>query len=257
MQQYKLFFGTMIALFAVPVLGWYLDLEFLKLTQDNGWYIQLDGRFEHISVFGLFLFTESVTFPYGILTAFILTILFARLLNLTLFQTCLLLCVAGSAVLLGLGLKSLIKHLTSEPRPYMLWLANVSTSVKLDLAQYYSLNDKEAQRALLKSIIYQPLFEQWHIPSWLADHWIRDREYSFPSGHTFFACFFALFAAGLFKNKSTWLVLILVVWAIIVMLSRLFLGMHRPIDLVGGLSIALIAAYCALWSIQKLGIHHK
>ncbi|SES70201.1 phosphatase PAP2 family protein [Thorsellia anophelis] len=251
MHQYKLYLYTILFMFTIPLLGWYFNWELLELTQNNGWYTHLDGRFEHFSVFVLFLFTESVSFPYGIITAFFLTIIIARLLKLTLFQTCLLLVVTASAIIFGLGIKSLIKHITSEPRPYMLWLANLSTSVKLDLAQYYALTDKAAQQALLKSIIEQPFFEPWHIPSWLADHWIRDREYSFPSGHTFFASFFALLTAGLLKNKSNWLVGLLIFWAMVVMLSRLLLGMHRPIDLIGGVIIALIVSLAALWLMHK------
>ena len=75
------------------------------------------------------------------------------------------------------------------------------------------------------------------ISEWRTKHWQGEKDYSFPSGHTLFVAICVAFFGGLFMEKRQyWLVTALLSWAGLVMFSRLWLGMHRPVDLVGSLA---------------------
>ena len=71
------------------------------------------------------------------------------------------------------------------------------------------------------------------------------KDYSFPSGHT---C--ASFAAGLAWAKVLpwrWARVAAVVQAVCMGLSRLYVGVHYPSDVLAGAMIGGLCALCALW----------
>ena len=80
----------------------------------------------------------------------------------------------------------------------------------------------------------------------------RPTDYSFPSGHTAasFASVVALFMAGERKLWKPALVL-----AVLIAFSRLYLYVHYPTDVLGGLILGLIAGYLGsrlvLWLMAK------
>ena len=78
------------------------------------------------------------------------------------------------------------------------------------------------------------------------------RDYSFPSGHTAasFASVVALFMAG---ERKLWKPALLL--AVLIAFSRLYLYVHYPTDVLGGLILGLIAGYLGsrlvLWLMAK------
>ena len=74
-------------------------------------------------------------------------------------------------------------------------------------------------------------------PAWLVHHYENETGYSFPSGHTIFAATWLLLAVGftqLLGNRSfkaKLLVAGIAVWGLLMLISRVRLGMHYPIDL--------------------------
>ena len=78
----------------------------------------------------------------------------------------------------------------------------------------------------------------------LADDW------SFPSGHTTnsLACGWVLFR----KAPRRWQRVCALVMAILISLSRLYVGIHYPTDVLGGVVIGICSAVLAMWLVPRL-----
>ncbi len=77
----------------------------------------------------------------------------------------------------------------------------------------------------------------------------RPTDYSFPSGHTAasFASVMALYLAG---EKKLWVPAL--VLAILIAFSRLYLYVHYPTDVLGGLIVGLAAGTIGYWLVKKV-----
>lgn len=136
-------------------------------------------------------------------------------------------------ILLGLSFaaKTYLKHWTESPRPYAVYLAEQQV---VDLPEaFYELpllakNDAIVQVSSLVS-------------DWRTIHWLGETDYSFPSGHMIFVGICVAFFGGLFweARKFMWICALLV-WAGAVAYSRVWLGMHRPIDLAASIGFAAL-----------------
>ncbi len=76
----------------------------------------------------------------------------------------------------------------------------------------------------------------------------RPDDFSFPSGHTAasFAAVSALYFAG---EKRLWkLALVL---AVLIAFSRLYLYVHYPTDILGGILVGAVAGYIGYWSVTR------
>jgi phosphatidylglycerophosphatase B len=132
------------------------------------------------------------------------------------------------AVLLVVGFvsKTSLKVMTESPRPYTELLAK--ELLIPEPAHFYKL-DEHTQAQLIDRISSE-------VSQWRTRHWQGEKDYSFPSGHTIFAAICVVFFGGLFwqNRRYSWAIGLLL-WASTVIFSRLWLGMHRPIDIVGSI----------------------
>jgi undecaprenyl-diphosphatase len=76
----------------------------------------------------------------------------------------------------------------------------------------------------------------------------RGGRFGFVSAHSANAFGFALFTSLLFKNRIYSFVIF--AWAILIAYSRIYLGVHYPGDIIGGMILGLILAY-SLYSIIR------
>ena len=67
--------------------------------------------------------------------------------------------------------------------------------------------------------------------------------YGFPSAHTALATVLALILGAYLPRSRQFIV---IVWIAAVAVSRLYLGVHAPLDIVGGFCIGLLVATCVL-----------
>ncbi|SCB88995.1 phosphatase PAP2 family protein [Gilliamella intestini] len=197
----------------------------------------------------LFLVTETASFPWAIITSAILFLVFYLLLpNKT--KIILLWLLLVSTILSGQIIKSILKSHTTESRPYVLWMAG---EFNITDQQFYSLTDSEK-----KELIHQLLNNSTKIPSWLSKHWQHETGYSFPSGHTLFAITWAFLALMLLKFKQHYIIITsAIIWSILIEISRLLLGMHRPIDLITSILIAWIISLICYFYAKKWHIVDK
>lgn len=86
----------------------------------------------------------------------------------------------------------------------------------------------------------------------VIDHWAKESTWSFPSGHSIFAAAWALLGVGvLWPRKRFLAAFILTAWAAGVLVSRLFLGMHWPVDLLASIGLAFILTRPSVVAINR------
>lgn len=138
----------------------------------------------------------------------------------------------GVILVIGFAAKTGLKQITESPRPYTEVLAHELLIPQPE--HFYNLTT-EQQTQVLKKVAEK-------VSPWRIQHWQGETDYSFPSGHTVFVAICLAFFGNIFLQRKQYaLSAVLLVWALSVAYSRLWLGMHRPVDLIGAASfIALV-----------------
>ncbi|MCB9017077.1 MAG: phosphatase PAP2 family protein [Paludibacteraceae bacterium] len=86
-------------------------------------------------------------------------------------------------------------------------------------------------------------------------HDYRGGAFGFPSSHAANSFGFAMFSALLFRYR--WYSLVVFVWATLCAYTRLYLGVHFPLDILTGISLGLLFGglcyfiYCHFWNNKK------
>ena len=187
-------------------------------------------------------FLYLVSLSANALTALLLISLIVWRLKLNRQKCLLLLTIIAVVFLCSLGIKSKIKNLTEEPRPFAVWATENNISTK-----------KQNTKALLmpKRFVTQNAFTQHGIEPWQQTYWANSSKYSFPSGHSLFAAIMALLAITLLWQQKSWAVIAaIMLWSCLVETSRLALGMHWPVDIAASCAIGatLIAIGTFAWN---------
>lgn len=138
----------------------------------------------------------------------------------------------GVILVIGFAAKTGLKQMTESPRPYTEVLAHELLIPQPE--HFYNLTTEQQTQVLIK------VAEK--VSPWRIQHWQGETDYSFPSGHTVFVAICLAFFGNIFLQRKQYaLSAVLLVWALSVAYSRLWLGMHRPVDLIGAASfIALV-----------------
>ncbi|NAW83534.1 phosphatase PAP2 family protein [Vibrio sp. V43_P6S15P86] len=149
----------------------------------------------------------------------------------------------GLLLVIGFASKTGLKLMTESPRPYTELLA--AEQLIETPETFYQLDTKQ-QANVIKQISEQA-------SDWRTRHWQGEKDYSFPSGHTIFVSICLAFFGGLFlQNKCYTSALSLWMWGMSVAYSRLWLGMHRPEDLIGSvLFVAIVFTLLPTFQIKK------
>ncbi|AIJ06562.1 MULTISPECIES: phosphatase PAP2 family protein [Edwardsiella] len=190
-----------------------------------------------------FAVTQSVSQPWGILSAALLGGVMVRLLALRgraalrLFLL-LMLCV-GSAQSINAGIKCAIQ----APRPYVLHL---TAAAGVAPADFYARSAAERREWVRRHVASQP--------GWLGDHWARETGFAFPSGHGLFVATWVTLAAMVLPRRRYAVMVPLLAWAAAVMYSRFALGMHWPRDLLAAALLGWLWALPFGWYIRRRGL---
>lgn len=138
----------------------------------------------------------------------------------------------GSAVmLLILGIYFLIGHKRSQARGQQLLVNGLIVYGLVELSKYAVARARP--NVLLSGISQREL--------------IKLHDFGFPSGHTALATIMSLTIVRYLPHKWRWLPLL---WIPAVAVSRIYLGVHAPLDIVGGFTLAL-SVFCAEQLLHK------
>lgn len=78
------------------------------------------------------------------------------------------------------------------------------------------------------------------------------RSYSFPSSHAANHFGLAFILIALYGKKNRWLQISLYAWAGLISIAQVYVGVHFPLDIVGGAILALIIVRFYLFCINPL-----
>lgn len=222
----KLSFYTALML-CIPLFVW-----------ATGWNWVNDAHL--ISGFDTFMYflTESGSVPYALITC-VVFMLWLMKLAAKRYSWILVGAICATSVIGTQAIKTVAKHTFAEPRPYVVQMMGGEAQAE----QFYELSRDE--RAVLVAQHYQN-----HDFPLVAKHREGETGYSFPSGHTIFAVSWLLLFAGLLIGIRSQAVVFAqgfaLVWAALMLISRLRFGMHYPIDLFISTLIAWIF-HCVLF----------
>ena len=201
----------------------------------------------------LFYLTESGSVPYALISCVIFALLF-RFLFHSRRQWLIAVAIMGASVLATQALKSGLKTLFAEPRPFAVYLAE---QTHFSTQDFYAL--PRAERAIKVAEFFQT---DPNTPAWLTAHYEKETGFSFPSGHSIFAATWLMLAVGftqLMQNRRLSAKLLLGAithWSLLMLISRLRLGMHYPIDLFAAIIAALLVNAAIFAILQKPSFFH-
>lgn len=169
--------------------------------------------------FWLLLLTETGSTPYALITC-VLFMLWLMWLTRKRYSWLLVGFICASSVVSTQIIKEGAKAVFKEPRPFVTEMFQGNTE------QFYALS-KSAQKQAVRSTAM--------LDNVVVDHQVDELGYSFPSGHTIFAVSWLLVFGGFLLGSTTqggyFAQLFAIFWAGLMLISRLRLGMHYPIDL--------------------------
>lgn len=209
----KLSWLTLLML-AIPATVWLLNWQ---------WQPNLTSSWDH----ALLLLTETGSTPYALITCVLLMLCLMWLARRR-YSWFLVGFLCATSVVGTQAIKEGAKAVFKEPRPF------VEVYFKPNPEQFYALPKTEQEAAVLQ-------FSQSGNAVVVA-HQADELGYSFPSGHTIFAVSWLLMFGGLLyqaRGQAVFFAQFLaILWAGAMLISRLRLGMHYPIDLFASTLIA-------------------
>lgn len=227
----RLTFYTFLMLL-VPLAAW--------LT---GWYWAGDNYLISLVDYPLWFITETGSAPYALIPCVLLMLWLMKLAHKR-YSWLLIGAICAGSVIGTQAIKTVAKFGFAEPRPYVVQMMGEQSE------QFYELT--RPQRAELVAVHYKA--SQHPI---IVKHRMNETGYSFPSGHTIFAVSWLLVFAGILHGMRgqavTFAKIFAVSWALLMLISRLRLGMHYPIDLFVSTLIAwLFHLVLFIWIVPML-----
>ncbi|MGX2950859.1 phosphatase PAP2 family protein [Ursidibacter sp. B-7004-1] len=194
----------------IPLVAWAIEWQ---------WALDTNLQMRELDL-GLFILTETGSTPYALITC-VLFMLWLMWLTRKHYSWFLVGFICASSVVGTQIIKEGAKAVFKEPRPFVTQMFQTETE------RFYALPKVEQEKQVLT-------FSQPDI-SFVTEHQADELGYSFPSGHTIFAVSWLLVFAGFLFGLSGQAVILTqifaILWAGLMLISRLRLGMHYPIDL--------------------------
>jgi membrane-associated phospholipid phosphatase len=126
---------------------------------------------------------------------------------------------------------------------FIYWLINKPLGIRLAFASLFGVYLNNG----LKDLFYTPRPDPVRV-DWL----VEETTYAFPSGHAQNSTVLFGFSAAHIRRWLVWLLTVLLVFTIA--LSRVYLGVHYPQDLVGGFLIGAVYLALFLWLEKPVGV---
>ncbi len=88
----------------------------------------------------------------------------------------------------------------------------------------------------------------------LVKGYLAGGKYGFASSHASNSFGFAMLSTLILRRKEYSIAIF--IWAILISYSRIYLGAHYPLDVLGGAAIGITSAYFCKWALDLLHLHN-
>lgn len=149
----------------------------------------------------------------------------------------------------------ILKDSISKPRPSQLYITGGALKDPSGVL-FFDRLPEEKKKYLREMTENNPdKFKEIYPP--ILYNWISETENSFPSGHSqssfFIAVIFAFIISSFVSKKNRYLTVIPLLWALLVSLSRVVIGVHYNTDVIAGAFMGIISALAVI-SIKKFNV---
>lgn len=121
----------------------------------------------------------------------------------------------------------------------------LTSALGIDIENFYKMDESDRSRILSWETCVHPEKTSDIYPL-VLNHWIHESGYSFPSGHSQNAFLLATIVAFIIyinaKEKLRYLAMIPLVWAALVCISRVAIGIHTSYDVTAGSALGMMTA---------------
>ena len=154
------------------------------------------------------------------------------------------------SLILALGIGQLIKIITKEVRPD---IALMSQYHLLDMDTFRHQDTKARQQTIAQAIPkLESIDPNIQLSPNIKKHWQQTTNYAFPSGHMLFAVTLTLVVNYyLIISGAVIIPILLMIWSVLMGLSRLFLGLHWPQDILAATLLSIICITLCLYLTEK------
>lgn len=142
-----------------------------------------------------------------------------------------------------------VKSRVKAQRPSHIYLGEIGV---IDLNEFYSTGHDSLRKAILEKNVERAPAKVDHIYPAIVRHWVFESGYSFPSGHSQNAFLLATLVASILairlRSRARIILLVPFLWAAMVCISRVAIGIHTKYDVAAGALIGLLIASLLLVS---------
>lgn len=232
MTMMKRLSSAAVLLLLLPTIWWLSGWQWSPEVTEN--------RLTYV----LYFITETASKPHALFTcmAFALFYFLQFKDRITGFKVVL---VLAGFIILTQGVKAVMKPTFKVDRPFVVQMLE-----GCERPDFYALTKPER-----KEVVLNYYKEKQNVPNYVAKHHSVETSFSFPSGHSIFAAAWVFLAVGfstLFPQKGiVSLVPYVQIWAIFILWSRLYLGMHYPVDEIASILIAWALSLPLFYWLEK------
>jgi phosphatidylglycerophosphatase B len=166
-----------------------------------------------------------------------------------------------SVLILSLVMISSLSHfvwkdLFDIPRPSLNYFKKEGVQLP-SYEDYSELSLRQRSRVISEAIALSNISLR-DINPYILQSWISESGYSFPSGHSqtafFLGVLFSFIIYKTLKGKWKYLLFVPLIWAVLVGMSRVVIGVHYPVDVAAGALLGMTMALIIISSSRFTGI---
>lgn len=141
-----------------------------------------------------------------------------------------------------------LKDCFKKPRPYQLFFIEKGL-ISNNGEQFFSM-PRNQKSEYLQGLVKKNNESLSNVSLPVLNAWIYESGFSFPSGHAqtsfYYAVIFGFVFLNILPREKKYITFIPFIWAVLVSLSRIILGLHYPVDIAAGAFAGMLSGFVSI-----------